>query len=341
MTQNITLAEKFGLLILDNKSGTRKTDGLGYTTFYTTVSIVAELVNIQKLDFGENKISVIDNTKTNISYLDDVLEYFANTNIKNPTEAIYSYYSLELNKKGIGEENIVDEVYLALTNKNLITKQKNKFLWLIDNTKFHLSKQGSKNVNNIVEQLRVELLEDGEISDEGLMLALLLQKIGWPNQSYIKDYFSKYELESISQKLSSLPKKENMNNHQQKLTDVFVTVADEHSPKAFGMAIKSAYNFEGFGKYTTPNLLFGFVSVLYVGLGIQVLMDEKIISPLIISFLMILVCFPATKFGLRLVQDNFGMKKETILRASGIAGIILMILFFVSMSMTGFLDFLK
>jgi hypothetical protein len=294
---------------------------------------------MQKINFGDNKISIIDNTKTNISYMDEVLEYFANTKIKNPTEAIYGYYTFELNKKGVGEDNIVDEVYLVLTNKNLITKQNSKFLWLIDNTKFHLTEQGSKKVNNIVEQLRAELLEDGEITDEGLILALLLQKIGWPNQSYIKDYFSKYELESISQKLSSLPKKLNMNTHQQTLTDVFVTVADEHSPKAFGMAIKSTYSFEGFGKYTTPNILFGFISVLYIGLGIQILMDEKIMAPLIISFLMVIVFFPSTKFGLRLVQNRFGIKKETILKTTNTVGLILTILFFVSM--TGIISFLK
>ena len=51
-------------------------------------------------------------------------------------------------------------------------------------------------VTNIIEKIRAELLEDGEVSEEVIALTALLDNAG-----QLKDYFSKYEQKELKEKL--------------------------------------------------------------------------------------------------------------------------------------------
>ena len=54
-------------------------------------------------------------------------------------------------------------------------------------------------VTNIIEKIRAELLEDGEVSDEVIALTALLDNAG-----QLKDYFSKYEQKELKEKLNEI-----------------------------------------------------------------------------------------------------------------------------------------
>lgn len=54
-------------------------------------------------------------------------------------------------------------------------------------------------ITGIVEKIRAELLEDGEISEEVIALTALLDKAG-----QLKDYFSKYEQKELKEKISQI-----------------------------------------------------------------------------------------------------------------------------------------
>ena len=54
-------------------------------------------------------------------------------------------------------------------------------------------------VTNIIEKIRAELLEDGEVSDEIIALTALLDNAG-----QLKDYFSKYEQKELKEKLNEI-----------------------------------------------------------------------------------------------------------------------------------------
>lgn len=58
-----------------------------------------------------------------------------------------------------------------------------------------------KTVISIIEKIRAELLEDGKITDEVVILSALLEK-----KSLIRNYFSKYERDLIKQRLKEIRK---------------------------------------------------------------------------------------------------------------------------------------
>lgn len=56
-------------------------------------------------------------------------------------------------------------------------------------------------VTGIIEKIRAELLEDGEISEDVIALTALMQETG-----RLKDYFSKYEQKELKQKIADIKK---------------------------------------------------------------------------------------------------------------------------------------
>lgn len=58
-------------------------------------------------------------------------------------------------------------------------------------------------VTGIIEKIRAELLEDGEISEDVIALTALMDKVG-----NLKDYFSKYEQKELKNKMEAIKKSE-------------------------------------------------------------------------------------------------------------------------------------
>ena len=58
-------------------------------------------------------------------------------------------------------------------------------------------------MTKVIEKLRAEFLEQGEISDEVIVLGALLNKSG-----LIKKYFSKYEVQKLNERLKEIKQSE-------------------------------------------------------------------------------------------------------------------------------------
>lgn len=98
-----------------------------------------------------------------------------------------------------------------------IKKNSSKKLWAmimkhyvnLDSNRFHQSvlrkceskKQNTENqVSNAIEELRAELLEEGKMTEESAVLALLLKQ-----SKILKYYFSDYECKTLSKRLKEIP----------------------------------------------------------------------------------------------------------------------------------------
>lgn len=89
---------------------------------------------------------------------------------------------------------VIDKVGTSLAEKGCVTP---KSVRKIHKRTLYLPKEDS--VDRVIQKIRAELLEDGELSDNTIALATLLDK-----SRQLKDYFSKYEKQQLRDRLKEL-----------------------------------------------------------------------------------------------------------------------------------------
>lgn len=169
MKQQLTVAQEFGILVYNHKIGI-----LYHPKLLTVGAVIYDLISGGKVELdSKNRINVINNFST------------------------------------IESEQIV---------LNTLSKKKNRklFVWIMwYYATFNSGSVYQSNINgvkcnnsisieeNIVQKIRAELLENGEICEETVFLSYLLKKV-----NLLKHYFSKYESEKLKKTINSLKNEE-------------------------------------------------------------------------------------------------------------------------------------
>lgn len=133
-----------------------------------------------------------------------------------PEDMVYlkSLYDVINQKKPVKVVKVVETYTMAFTNKKLneftdALMESLKEAGVVEPVKIGFL--GNKDsyipqksvVTGIVEKIRAELLEDGEVSEDVLALTALMEKSG-----NLKDYFSKYEQKELKNRYETIKKSE-------------------------------------------------------------------------------------------------------------------------------------
>ncbi len=105
-------------------------------------------------------------------------------------------YTIAFTNKKLRE--LEDSLMASLREADVVEPVKTGFL---SNKDSYVPKKDV--ITGIIEKIRAELLEDGEISEDVIVLTALMDKVG-----NLKDYFSKYEQKELKNKIEAIKKSE-------------------------------------------------------------------------------------------------------------------------------------
>ena len=132
-----------------------------------------------------------------LPYLKSLYEYIVSRKKPTKIETIVTDYS---NAFGKPIYTFIQAIGDSLAEQNAVTIETSKKM--LGGTKTKYLPVGSS-VTHVIEKIRAEILEEGVMSDETVILAILLQKAG-----IIKDFFSKVESAQLKNRLKELKQNE-------------------------------------------------------------------------------------------------------------------------------------
>ncbi|MPQ33927.1 hypothetical protein E4V42_21235 [Clostridium estertheticum] len=169
MKRQLTVAQEFGILVYRNKIGL-----LYHPKLLTVGAVIYDLISSGKVELdNKNRINVINNF-SEIESEQIVLKTLSKKKNRKLFLWIVWYY-VTFNSKSVYQANIC-----KLKSSNSIST-----------------------AENIVQKIRAELLEDGNIYEGTVFLSFLLKKV-----NLLKKYFSKYESEDLNKTINRLKNEE-------------------------------------------------------------------------------------------------------------------------------------
>lgn len=187
---NETITEKYLLCMLKEKKITNSD-----LLVHVFASMIIEMMLEGNLEITEkNKIKLTDKVPT-ISYYKELYDIIKakrkdSIKIKDLISDICYYTFTEKKLKSIItplKQRMEDNGLITIQHKKIIFIKKEKII--ISNEKF----------NSYVEEIRAELLEEGKLTDEIILLAALLD-----STKFLKNIFTKYEKETINKQLKEI-----------------------------------------------------------------------------------------------------------------------------------------
>lgn len=174
---------------------------VGNSKIYSIASIFIDLYFKDKIAFNEDQQVIINNSKlTGIEYNDIVLKTITSKktmSIKEWMEYFYSHSKLRDSIYNAIVQSIIKKDALeVISSPSLLNSSKKNYI-------------DSKNIGDfLVQKIRAELLEDGNIDDNTLSLIILLDE-----NKMLMSYFSEYEYKDIKAKIEKI--------YEDKATDKF------------------------------------------------------------------------------------------------------------------------
>jgi hypothetical protein len=186
--KDMEISQKYLLLALNDK-GSVATIGSMRVRAFMVASGILELTAEDIVSFSENQVMVKQDLPSNKEYLGSIYNMISED---NPI-------SLKKLARGmVTKRNVFKELFNAvgdsLVELDLVSKTN---AGLLGRSNHFIPSEGAKKL--IVEQIRAELLEEGPVSTDTVVLSSLL--IG---SRMLKNYFSKFEEEDLNDKLSML-----------------------------------------------------------------------------------------------------------------------------------------
>ena len=188
---NVSITEKYTLCILKEK----KSLYLQNTKPYVIVSMIIEMMLDENLEITDkNKVMLKDKipTATYNKKLYDVIKGMRKDKI--PLRNIISAICFGLSFKNL--KDIIGALTDSMSNHKLISKESKK--GLLGGNKDVIKIEEDK-FKDIIGEIRTEFLEDGNLTEDSILLASLLS-----TNRVLKNIFSKYEKEEISNKLKDI-----------------------------------------------------------------------------------------------------------------------------------------
>jgi hypothetical protein len=192
MLQNLSIPQEFVLLALDRETNKLKSFFRMHVDLYTIMACIVELSINGNITFDDDDTVRISNSSpTGEKYLDRLLEIMIAEKPKKLKKWVsYFYFRREIYKMVV--ESLVDKGVLEIENS--------EFLFVVPVKKY----SDVANIRtHIVEKIRAELLEHGNVEEHTVALVLFLNI-----KSMLNDYFSDYEQKTLKQKLEILRKED-------------------------------------------------------------------------------------------------------------------------------------
>lgn len=187
--KNLSITQQYLLCVL-NKKGKLPTFGIERMLCVSAGSVL-ELLMEGIVVYDEKKLTVRSALPQDKAYLYSVYEVIEK---KQPVkfESIVEYYSFTFTNKHVNE--LIEAIGDVLVQKESAQEKKGG---VFGKKKLYIPNQAD--VNHVVQCIRAELLEDGEVSEETVALTILLNKSG-----DLKRYFSEYEKTDLKRRLNEI-----------------------------------------------------------------------------------------------------------------------------------------
>ncbi len=191
--KNLSYTQEFFLCALKPQGSTTLTHSTESSTCLLAGGLL-ELLMDGYISIDDKKMFVNKELSSDKIYLMPIYQLIKN-NKPMKIEAIAEKYAFDFKRpdelfQSIGR-SIVEDGYVIEESKQGLFKNKVRFL------------PNESEVTKVVEKLRAEFLEEGNVSDEAIVLGALLNKSG-----LIKKYFSKYELQKLNERLKEIKQSE-------------------------------------------------------------------------------------------------------------------------------------
>lgn len=188
--KNLSLTQQYLLCVL-NKNGKLPAFGLE-KTLCLSASGVLELLMEDILGFDGKKLTVKAPLPEKMAYLRPVYQVVER---KQPVkfESVVEYFSLAFTDQHMKE--LIDSIGGSLAQKGCAQREEKGGLF--GGRVLYLPNEAD--VDSVVQSIRAELLEDGELSEDVVALTMLLHKSG-----DLQRYFSDYEKKDLKKRLKEI-----------------------------------------------------------------------------------------------------------------------------------------
>lgn len=191
--KNLSFTQEFFLCALKPQGSTILTHSTESSTCLLAGGLL-ELLMDGYISIDDKKIFVNKELSSDKMYLTPIYELIKN-NKPMKIETIAEKYAFDFKRpdelfQSVGHSIVEDGHVVEESNQGLF-KNKVRFL------------PNKSEVTKVVEKLRAEFLEEGNVSDEAIVLGALLNKSG-----LIKKYFSKYEMQKLNDRLKEIKQSE-------------------------------------------------------------------------------------------------------------------------------------
>lgn len=170
----------------------------GYNQKAVACLIVSGLLEMQLakcISLNDKNVSVCAELPENMAYLKPLYNII-NQGKPMKVEKVVKAYTIAFTNKKLYE--LEDALMESLKEADVVEPVK---AGLLSNKEGYAPKKDI--VIGIIEKIRAELLEDGEISEDVIALTALMDKAG-----NLKDYFSKHEQKELKNKIETIKKSE-------------------------------------------------------------------------------------------------------------------------------------
>ncbi|CAN7654163.1 GOLPH3/VPS74 family protein [Paenibacillus sp. LjRoot56] len=194
MLQNLSLPQEFVLLALDRDTNKLNSIFRMHIGLYTVMACIVELSINGNVTFdNDDTVRISNSASAGEKYLDRLLEIMIAENPKKLKAWVSYFYYFK-------QREIYKMVIESLVDKGVLEIEDTEVLFIVPAKKY---KDVANTRNHIVEKIRAELLENGNVEDYTVALVLFLN-----TKSMLKDYFSDYEQKMLKQKLEILRKED-------------------------------------------------------------------------------------------------------------------------------------
>ncbi|MED3855568.1 GPP34 family phosphoprotein [Priestia megaterium] len=187
---NMEISQKYLLLVLNDKGGVAPIGSLRIRAFMVASGIL-ELVLDNIVSLSDNQVTVKQELPSDKEYL---------RSIYNKISEGKSIHLKKLGRELISKRELFKELFNSvgdsLVELDVVTKTNGG---LLGQSSHYIGGENSK--KQVVEQIRAELLEEGPVTTDTVVLSSLL--IG---SRVLKNYFSKFEDKDLNDKLTMLRK---------------------------------------------------------------------------------------------------------------------------------------
>jgi len=192
--KDLSFTQEFFLCALKPKGSTTLTNSIESSTCLFAGALLELLIG-GYIEFDDkNRVLVKQSLSAGKEYLSFIYEFISN-NKPMKVETVAEKFVFDFKKP----DELFQLVGRSLMKDGYIEEESGKGLF---KNKVSFIPNESE-VTKVIEKLRAELLEQGEISDEVVVLGALLNKSG-----LIKKYFSKYEVQKLDERLKEIKKSE-------------------------------------------------------------------------------------------------------------------------------------